>query len=300
MKIGIAAAFGDSPYRDPGYLRDFAILAEETGFNSLWFPEHVVFFPEYRSAYPYKESGKVPWGQRTGLYDPLLACTVAAGVTKTLRFGTTVLVVPERPPLLLAKEIMTLDHICAGRFEFGAGLGWSSEEYAALGVPWEDRGKRFDEYLDVIKLVWSEQPADFHGQFVDFKDVILQPFPVTPGGPPMLIGGNSKPAMRRSVRLGDGWYGVWMGFDDLEPVIMQLHGFLEAGGRQPDDGFAIKLNLPLSPDLTEDELNRKVASARDLGIHEFVIQFPIRSKTLVKDMEYWADATGVVAEAETK
>lgn len=293
MKIGLAAAFGDSPFRGVSFLKDYAQSAEALGFNSLWFPEHIVFFSQYDSDYPYKPDGDFPWGERTGLYDPLLACAVAAGVTTTLNFGTTVLVVPERPALLTAKEIMTLDHITGGRFEFGAGLGWSAEEYSALGVTWPKRGQRFDEYLDAIKAVWKESPASFHGEFVNFDNVLLDPKPLTPGGPPILIGGNSMPAMRRAVRIGDGWYGVWMGNDDFSPVIEQLHDCLAAAGRSAGDGFRIKLTMPLASDVTHEFVQTRAEKLRDLGVDEFVPSLPITSRLTNKQMEEWAEVLGV-------
>ncbi len=293
MKIGLAAAFGDSPLRDIEFLKGFAIAAESCGFNSLWAPEHIVFFPTYQEGYPYKKDGAVPWKERVGLYDPLLVCAVAACVTTRLRLGTTVLVVPERPPLLTAKEIMTLDHIAPGRFEFGAGLGWSKAEYAALGVPWERRGKRFDEYLDIIKMAWTADVAEFHGEFAEFEDVLLRPFPLTEGGPPILIGGNSDAAIRRSIRIGDGWYGVWMGKDDPEPLMERVYAALAEAGRSPDDGFRVKLNLPWNPEHTQDEILDMIERVRRLGVHEFVVQIAIRAKTMESDMAHWSGLLGL-------
>ena len=278
MKIGLSAMFGNSPYRDMIFVRDYAVAAESVGFNSLWAPEHVVFFGNYESPYPYKEGGETPWRDthEPAVYDPLLVIAAAAGVTSRLQFGSTVLVVPERPALLTAKEVMSLDHLTAGRFEFGAGLGWSTEEYAALGVPWEERGKRFDEYLEAIKIAWTQERASYHGKFVEFDDVILRPFPLTPGGPPILVGGNSRAAMRRAARLADGWYGVWMGFRELEPKVNNLLEQLDSFGRSRGDGFRIKLNFPMSPDVSEEEVLAKVEEARRLGIMEFVLELPIR------------------------
>jgi probable F420-dependent oxidoreductase len=295
MKIGLSAMFGNSPYRDMSFVRAFAVAAEEIGFHSLWAPEHIVFFSSYQSSYPYKAGGGVPWvaDHDPAAYDPLLVIAAAAGVTSTLRFGTTVLVVPERPALLTAKEVMTLDHLTDGRFEFGAGLGWSAEEYAALGVDWEKRGKRFDEYLEAIKAVWTQDRASYHGEFINFDDVILKPFPLTPGGPPILIGGNSAAAIRRAIRIGDGWYGVWMGFKNLEPKIQEIHEALKDAGRSLDDAFRLKLNFPIGPDVPIDEVTWKVSEARRLGIQEFVLELPIRSRHFEKDMCSWAERLGV-------
>lgn len=286
--------FGNTPNRGAAFVRDFAIAAEETGFHSLWAPEHVVFFGSYRTAYPYRADGRTPWpeGHDPGVFDPLLVIAAASSVTARLRFGTTVLIVPERPALLTAKEIMTLDHLTAGRFEFGAGLGWSKEEYLALGVTWERRGQRFDEYLQAIKAAWTQQRASFQGEFVSFDDVILRPLPLTAGGPPVLIGGNSVAAMKRAALFGDGWYGVWSGFDSLEPKLEELRQELGHAGRDPT-GFLIKMNFPMGPDTHPDEVLQKVLEGRRLGLSELVLELPIRARALEQDMQSWADRLGV-------
>lgn len=295
MHIGIAAAFGDSPLRDIGFLRNYALATEQLGFQSLWFPEHVVFFQRYDSQYPHKKSGETPWKERVGLYDPLLICAVAATVTTHLRFGTTVLIVPERPALLTAKAVMTLDHITQGRFEFGAGLGWSAEEYAALGIPWENRAQRFDEYLDAIRIAWTAEVAEYHGEIVDFRDVLLQPFPVTPGGPPILIGGNSKPAIRRAVRVGDGWYGVYSTLGELQASIDSIKEQLSADARPRNRPFLFKVCMPSALTVTRDEVLQAVDHARSVGLDEIVLHLPIRSKTMEADMRGWARDLGIGA-----
>lgn len=296
MKIGLSAMFGNTPNRGAHFIRDFATAAESVGFSSLWAPEHVVFFGNYKSAYPYKPGGHTPWSKNhdPGVFDPLLVLATAAAVTKTLRFGTTVLIVPERPALLTAKQVMTLDHLTLGRFEFGAGLGWSREEYEALGVQWEARGRRFDEYLQAIKAAWTQERAAFHGEFVDFEDVILRPHPVTAGGPPILIGGNSRAAMHRAATLADGWYGVWMGFERLEPVLDELRDELAKAGRDPAK-FIVKLNFPMGSGTPVEEVLHKTRECERLGIMEFVLELPIRSKHLDQDMRSWADRLGVRA-----
>lgn len=293
MRIGIAAAFGDSPQRDVGFLRSYAVAAEGLGFNSLWFPEHVVFFRRYDSQYPHKEGGETPWKERVGLYDPLLLCSVAATVTTRLRFGTTVLIVPERPALLTAKAIMTLDHIAQGRFEFGAGLGWSAEEYAALGIPWEGRGRRFDEYLEAIRIAWTAEVAEYRGETVSFSDVLLQPFPVTPGGPPILIGGNTKVAIRRAVRLGDGWYGVYMNDGELQSCLDLIGEQLELDARVRKRPFLRKFCMPSALSVPRDEVLRVVEHARASGIDEIVLHLPLRSKSMEADMTAWARDLGI-------
>lgn len=292
MKLGIAAAYGNSERRDIGHMKAAAQAIEGVGFDSLWFPEHVIFFSasDYESKYPYSEDGSPPWGEDMGVFDPLLAIAVASQVTTRLRFATSVLILPQRPPLLTAKEVMTLDHITEGRFEFGVGGGWSKEEYEALGVPFERRGKRFDEYIKAIKAAWATPRSSFAGDYVSFSNAVLLPRPFTPGGPPFLIGGDSEAAMRRAATLGDGWYGWWAKYE-LEPHLDLLRAELRKAGRENDPDFRLKLGIPYSG--TPDDLHRKIAEAKAQGVIEFVMALPISSRNLDRDLETWAAAAGI-------
>lgn len=293
MKIGLATPVGNSPHRDIDFLVTYAQAIEEIGFNSMWLPEHVVFFaPEfYESKYPYSEGGEPPWKNVTGVFDPLMLAAVAARATTTLRFSTSVLILPQRPALLTAKEVMTLDHIAKGRFEFGVGGGWSSEEYAALGVPFARRGKRFDEYIEAIKTAWREDSATYQGEFVNFEQAVMLPKPYTKGGPPFLIGGDSDAAMKRAARIGDGWYGWWANYE-LEPHLEKLRNHLAEHGRENDPNFHLKLGIPFKG--TPDELPGKIEEARRLGVEEFVLSLPISSKNLDADLALWSQAAGIV------
>ena len=293
MKIGLSGRFGDSPDRDIAYLKDFAVTAESLGFDSLWMPEHVVFFSSYESKYPYHPNGTPPFGSEMGIYDPLFLATVASQVTTTLRFATSVMVLPQRPALLTAKEVMTVDHITGGRFMFGVGAGWSAEEYRALGVPFEKRGQRFNEYIDAIRAAWTQDRASFQGEYVSFEDVVLLPKPVTPGGPPLLIGGDSKAAMRRAARQGDGWYGWWATYE-LEPHLETFRTILEEEGRASDPNFKLIMGRPVR-DESPDLLPARLELAREQGVEEFVMAVPIEVATMEKDLRFWADLAGLSA-----
>lgn len=295
MKLGLAASFGSKPSRDFGFVKDFAQTMEATGFNSMWVPEHVVFFPPevYESKYPYDKDGTPPWKEADfGIYDPLFVVAVASQVTQKLQFATSVLILPQRPALLTAKEVMTLDHITNGRFEFGVGGGWSSEEYEALGVSFEKRGKRFDEYIEAIRAAWTQDRASYRGEFISFENVVLLPRPITPGGPPFLIGGDSSAAMRRAARLGDGWYGWWAHYE-LEPHLEKLRAELAAAGRENDSNFRLKLGVPYAG--TPDELAATIAEAKRCGVQELVLSLPVRSKAMEQDLSLWAQAAGLAA-----
>lgn len=292
MKIGISARLGDKDATDVGYVRALAQALESAGFNSLWVPEHIVFFTEYSSKYPYHPDGKPPFGADIGLFDSLLVFAAAAQVTTNLRFATSVMVLPERPALLTAKEVLTLDHLTQGRYELGVGAGWSQEEYEALGVSFAKRGKRFDEYIKAIKAAWTQDVASFHGEFVNFDNVVLLPKPYTRGGPPFLIGGDSEAAMRRAATLGDGWYSWWRGFE-LEPHIEKFRAIM-AEEERSFDGFHLKIGAP-HRDEPPEELVDKIAAVARMGAEEMVLAVPISPQTLDRDVTFWAEAAGVKA-----
>lgn len=298
MDISIAGMFGNSPRRDVGFVRDFAQAAEQLGFRALYAPEHVVFFASYESSYPYTPDGAPAWGPETGIYDPLFVFQAAADATTTLRFCTGVLILPQRPVLLTAKEVMTLDHLSGGRFELGVGSGWSWEEYAALGVPFEERGRRMDEYLDVLRLVWREAPASFDGRFTTFDGLVLNPRPVTDGGPPVIVGGDSAPAMRRAARRGDGWYGWWAqtgdGPADIAAHLDTLHAILADHDRSAaDPDFSLRLGLPVGPAQTPDDLAPRIEQARGLGVDELVLAPLVPTGGFDEVLAAWAEVAGL-------
>ena len=290
MKIGLNYAFGASTHHDVGLLKTLVQTMEALGYHSLWMPEHVVGFPAegYQSKYPYSADGSVPWQGDLALHDPLFVAAAAAQMTTRLRFGSGIVILPQRPALLTAKELMTLDHLSGGRFEFGVGGGWSSEEYEVLGVPFAGRGRRFDEYIEAIRVAWRDNPASFQGETISFKDVVLMPKPLTPNGPPLLIGGSSGAALGRAARLGDGWFGHWTPAHDPAAELDRLHEALQQHSRAADDGFIIKASLVHagSPDALGPTLDR----LRDLGVAEIVLIVPVHTRSLAADLELWANA----------
>ncbi len=292
MKVSAVGTFGNSPRRDLGFVRAYATAMEELGFHSLVVPEHVVFFGSYESSYPYTEDGSANWSPETGIFDPLFVVAAAAGVTSALRFCTGVLILPQRPALLTAKEVLTIDHFSEGRFELGVGAGWSWEEYAALGVPFDRRGRRFDEYIEAIRVAWTQERASYHGEFVEFDDVVLNPKPFTPGGPPIIIGGESAAAMRRAARLGDGWYG-WWATGELAPHLAQLRSIVAQAGRSVDDAdFDVKVGLPLGGE-SPDQLAAKIELVRSLGVDEVVLAGLVPTGQMEEALSSLADVAGL-------
>ena len=272
-----------------GFAKEFAVAAEEAGFDRLYFPEHVVFFPEYESKYPYTPDGAPNWGPDTGIYDLLFTAAVCAQVTTRLGFASSVIILPERPALLCAKEVMTLDHATGGRFDLGVGIGWSHEEYAALGMAWDHRGKRCDEWIEAMRVAWTQDRATYKGEYVSFENVVLQPRPLN-GTVPIIVGGDSPAAMRRAARLGDGWYGWWAS-GELEPHLDAFHAIMAEHGRVNDDSFSLRIGRPISE--SPDDAAAKVQRARVAGVDEFVIGPHIPGTDFAGHLRRWAEAVGV-------
>ena len=149
-----------------------------------------------------------------------------------MRLGTCILIVPQRNPLVLAKELATLDQLSNGRVELGLGVGWLKEEFDALGVPWERRGARNDEYIEAMRALWQGPHAEYHGEFVDFEPATCSPRPVN-GNIPVIVGGDSDAALRRAVRLADGYFPGEGDFERLKALLTRLRQTAEDAGRDP-------------------------------------------------------------------
>ena len=241
VKFGLA--FASSVGIDgPGAL-EICRRAEAHGFESVWGGEHVVMPSIIQSPYPYSVDGSVPATHETPIPDPLIWLAFVAAAAPTLRLGTCVLIVPQRNPLVLAKELATLDHLSGGRVELGLGVGWMREEFEALGIPWERRGARNDEYIAAMRALWAGPEVEFHGEFVDFPPVSCLPRPVT-GTIPILVGGDTPAALRRAARLADGYFPGETDPARLARLLASLHSALEDHDRDP---ATIGINAILAP-----------------------------------------------------
>jgi len=250
MKFGIIPPYGMAPVETPEFAVAFARLAETYGFESLWVVEHVVMAVEYTSVYPYDPSGRSPFTAEVAQPDPLLWLSYVAAATSRIRLATGVLILPQRNPLILAKELATLDRLSGGRVELGIGMGWVREEAEALGTCFDDRGKRADEYVAVMRTLWREPVASFAGEFVQFDRVVSRPTPAQPGGVPIVVGGHSAAAARRAGRLGDGFFPLGVSDDRLAQLRRVMADSAQAHGRDPD---AIALTLLDMSDLRSAE-----------------------------------------------
>jgi probable F420-dependent oxidoreductase len=233
MKFGIMFA-NAGPLSEPELATGLAQLAEEHGFESLWTVEHTVIPSGYASEYPYDASGKMPGGDAVSITDPLIWMTWAAAVTQRVRVATGILILPQRNPLTLAKELATLDVLSGGRVELGVGVGWLREEFEALGVAFERRGACTDEYVAAMRALWRDGPTTFDGEFTSFRECNSYPKPVQPGGIPVVVGGHTEAAARRAGRLGDGFFPGRYLPDDLEPLLATMRASATDAGRDPD------------------------------------------------------------------
>jgi probable F420-dependent oxidoreductase len=277
LRIGVISAFDGRPGRTMADLRELARHAEAAGVDGLWFPEHVVFFRDYTSKYPYSADGNPSFGKRAGVYDPLFAATVAAAVTSRIRVGTAILIVAQRNPVVLAQEVVAVDHASTGRFDLGIGVGWSSEEFEAIGVPWAGRGARTDEYLDAMEVLWRDELCTFDGDAVSFHDVVAEPKPVQQPRPPVLVGGGDA-AMRRAARRGDGWYGFAVPAAEIASTMRRLDGCCDAVGRDPSTLRRV-LGLPWSAPVAE--LAGYLEEAARHGVGEVTVALPRRGAALL-------------------
>jgi len=285
MRYGVVQIVDGEPGRGIEFAQSTAVAVEELGFDSYWAPDHVVFFDEFESKYPHSDDGNFGFKQDQGLLEPLMVLQAAAAVTERIRLGTSVEVITERHPVERAKHVTTLDHFCGGRFDYGVGIGWNREEYAAVGVPWERRGARADEYIQVMKALWTQHRATFEGEFVSFRDVVAFPKPVQDPHPPVLVGGISKGAMRRAARFGEGWYGWKMTPDELRDGLAVLDAELEAVGRDRDD-CRIVLGIPHWGDT--DDLAPYLEQVEALGVDEFVLGLSIPRRDTRQFLERYA------------
>jgi len=270
MKFGIMFA-NTGHGSTPAGATAVAAAAEAGGFEAIWTVEHVVVPSGYESKYPYDPSGKMAGGAEDfDLPDPLIWLTWVAATTERIKLATGILIVPQRNPVITAKELATLDHLSGGRMVLGVGAGWLAEEFDALNVSFDDRGKRLDEYIAVMRALWAGGKTTFDGDFFQFQDCISRPAPVD-GTIPVVVGGHSKTAARRAGRLGDGFFPGSASTTEIAELITLVRQTAEEHGRDPD---AIEMiagaGAPPGPKLDE-----RVERLAEIGVtHAIVPTFP--------------------------
>ncbi|MFN2462320.1 MAG: LLM class F420-dependent oxidoreductase [Candidatus Dormibacteria bacterium] len=260
MKLGLAFA-NSGLAADPSHATAIARHAEGVGFDSLWTIEHVVIPGGYTSKYPYSPSGRMAGDEDAVIPDPLIWLTWVGAATRRIRLCTGMLILPQRNPVVTAKEVATLDHLTGGRVELGVGVGWLREEFEVLGVPFEGRGARTDEYVAVMRALWTQDRPTFHGRHFSFEDARVNPRPVN-GTIPIIVGGHSEAAARRAGRLGDGFFPAPPTIDELEHLLAVMRAAAEEAGRDPG---IIEVSFGTRP--TPDALERLAA----LGVRRLTV-----------------------------
>ncbi len=229
MKTGIFV-FETGLSLDPAIL---AKRAEELGFESFWVPEHPIIPIKTTSPFGGTPDGSLPDIYKR-LVDPFVALARAAAVTNTIKLGTGICLVPERNPLILAKEVATLDHFSGGRFLFGIGAGWLREETEIMGGDFDHRWSQTREAVQVMKELWTKDQAEFHGKHYDFPPVRCYPKPAQTPHPPIFLGGNAENVFKRVVAWGNGWMPIRTPVEDIKRGFATLKEMAESAGRDPN------------------------------------------------------------------
>ena len=265
-----------------------ARLAEELGFESLWTVEHVVVPSGYESKYPYDRSGKMAGGaEEFDLPDPLVWLAYVAAVTTRIKLATGILILPQRNPLITAKEVATIDALSGGRMILGVGVGWLEEEFDALGVPFEHRGRRHDDYVEAMRALWTQDKATVHNTYANFDDCISRPRP-TNGTVPIVVGGHTPVAARRAARIGDGFFPGSGSLDELRAAFDQMRAECAANGRDPGE---VELTAG-GGGRSIDDVCRRIEELSELGVRRVMLS-PLPEERLREQAAALADRFGM-------
>ena len=261
MNIGISMPV-------PGYITDPAFMArkaEELGFESIWCAEHPIL-PVHSDSRPASSPGGSIPESYAHYVDPFVSLARASSVASTIKLGTSITLVPERNPLLLAKEISTLDHISGGRFLFGIGAGWNREETEIMGGDFDHRWTQTREAVLVMKELWGKEEAEFHGRYYDFPPVKSYPKPAQKPHPPVILGGMAKNVLKRTVAWGDGWLPNRVTPAQIEESRAMLDRLAAEAGRAPESITISVYGQPADRDL--------IKAFHDAGANRVVVQRP--------------------------
>ncbi|WP_205876987.1 LLM class F420-dependent oxidoreductase [Mycobacterium camsae] len=263
MQLGLHA-LGIGSGADRAVIDAVAAAADAYGFATLWAGEHVVMVDHSASRYPYADSGVIAVPAEADWLDPVITLSFAAAASSRIRLATGVLLLPEHNPVIVAKQAASLDRLSGGRLTLGVGVGWSREEFEALGVPFERRAARTAEYVAAMRTLWREDVASFDGQFVAFDSIRVNPKPVAGQHLPVVVGGNSDAALKRVAAWGDGWYGFNLdGVDEVRDRIGRLDKLCAESGR---DRAGLRLAVALAAPRVDD-----VGALAELGVDELVL-----------------------------
>jgi len=273
LKFGLTSMnMGATSY--PEALVRVARAAETAGFDSLWAGEHHVLA---------ESSERIPATNR--ILNPVVALTFVAAHTRTVRLGIGVLLLPQHQPLILAKELASLDVLSGGRLIVGIGVGWAEAEYEALGISYHERGARADEYLAAMRAIWSDEKPAYHGRYVSFQGVQAYPHPVQQPTPPIVVGGRAPAVLRRAVEQANGWYGFALDLDETANVLAQLR---EAAAHYHRPASLGELEISVAPRIPIDrETAQRFA---ELGVHRLILIPPWGMDA--PGLEQWVNSVG--------
>lgn len=261
-----------------------AAAVDRLGYHAIWLSDHIVIPEHATSAYPYGALGGWNPEHRQNFYESFTTLAYLAAATRGVRLATSVLVAPQREPVTLGKMWATLDALSGGRVVVGIGVGWLREEFEAVGAGhlFEQRGAATDECIAIWKRLWTEETSTFEGRFYKLPPVRAFPKPVQKPHPPIIIGGNTGPALRRVARLGDGWHAAALTADEMRAKLAKLRSLTEAAGRRFED-LAISVRLvvrigeaarhPAELAGTPHEIQTQIAALEAIGVHEVTLDF---------------------------
>ncbi|MEO5901158.1 MAG: LLM class F420-dependent oxidoreductase [Ilumatobacteraceae bacterium] len=247
--------------------KELATRAERLDFESLWTVEHVVVPSGYESKYPYDPSGKMAGGaEEFDLPDPLIWLAFVASITEKIKLATGILIVPQRNPVVLAKEVASLDALSGGRMVLGVGVGWLEEEFEALGIPFADRGRRLDDYIEAMRALWTQDKAAVNNTYASFDNCISRPRPIH-GTVPIVVGGHSRAAARRAARLGDGFFPGNGKLDEVAGVFDVFRAECATLGRDPSE---VELTAG-GGGRTVDDICSRVEKLHEMGVTRVIL-----------------------------
>jgi probable F420-dependent oxidoreductase len=288
MKFGLRYC-NTGRYNNPRRAVELIQAAEEAGFESAWTVDHVVVPSGYESAYPYSPDGKMAGAlENMPLPDPLIWMTYVASATSRINLATGVLVLPQRNPVITAKQVATLDYLSGGRVLLGIGVGWLEEEFNALDAVFPERGPRTDEYMEAMRALWTSDRPTYQGKFVQFEDAFCEPKPAN-GSVPIIVGGHSKAAARRAGRLGDGFFPARGLNRDLVDLVRRT---AEEAGRDPAE-IEITASLPDDldqiPELAKVGVDRILVPVLGMNDIKKVVSNPEDARAWAENIDKYRD-----------
>lgn len=297
MKFGVSL-INRGEMATPENMIRFVRRAEELGFDTVTISDHIVIPKAMPANYPYHPEGKFSWETARDYYEPLATLMFLAGATTSIRLGTSVLILPYRNPVVVAKMIATIDALSGGRTFLGVGTGWWEDEFLALGLPnhFRERGARTDEYIRIFRNLWSEENPAFSGDFYSYGDLEFSPKPAQPGGVPIWIGGHSGRALRRVAELGDAWHPIGLRPpasltpEELGAKRGQLHELCEKRSRDPAEILiAFRCPLVVSPSaegpMAGDygKIREDIQAYQAQGVGHITFDFPVSNTSELMD-----------------